>query len=173
MSVAAAIVLWFQGRVWWCMAGDLLPWSFDIWSTHNSQHLIDPYSFTHALHGVLEFWLLGLFFARLSLSWRYIIAIAVESVWEVVENSSYIIERYREETISLNYFGDSIPNSLADIAFCAAGFLVAYKLRFWKSLVLFLVTEAVLIVWIRDSFLINIVMLIYPLDAIRRWQMGG
>lgn len=172
MAVAAAILVW-QGRVWWCQAGDMVPWSWDIWTTHNSQHVIDPYLFTHILHGVLEFWLIGLVFRRVPLAWRLLIAVIIEATWEVAENSSFIIERYRTVTLSLDYFGDSIINSLTDIVACATGFTIAYKLKFWKSLALFLATEAVLIVWIRDSLLINIVMLIYPIEAIKAWQMAG
>ena len=171
--VAAVIALNIEGRVWWCRAGDYSPWSWDIWSTHNSQHIVDPYSFTHVLHGILEFWLIGLVFARLPLAWRLFIAIVIESAWEVAENSNYIIQRYREETISLDYFGDSIINSVADIICCATGFVIAHKLRFWRSLALFLATEAILIVWIRDSLVINIIMLIYPIEAIKHWQMGS
>ena len=171
--VVSTVLLVWQGRVWWCQAGDYSPWAWNIWSTHNSQHIIDPYAFTHVLHGVLEFWLIGLVFRRMPLSWRLFIAVLIESTWEVAENSSYIIERYRTVTLSLDYFGDSIINSLADIFCCATGFAIAYKLKFWKSLALFLATEAILIVWIRDSLLINIVMLIYPIEALKAWQMGG
>lgn len=171
--VVSTVLLVWQGRVWWCQAGDYSPWAWNIWTTHNSQHIIDPYAFTHVLHGVLEFWLIGLVFRRMPLSWRLFIAVLIESTWEVAENSSYIIERYRTVTLSLDYFGDSIINSLADIFCCATGFAIAYKLKFWKSLALFLATEAILIVWIRDSLLINIVMLLYPIEALKVWQMGG
>lgn len=169
--LAAMLTLWFEGRVWWCQAGDKSLWVWDIWSTHNSQHLIDPYSFTHVLHGILEFWLLGLIFRKVPLVWRLLIAVMIEGAWEIAENSSYVINRYREVTISLDYFGDSVINSISDILCCATGFLIGYKLRFWRSLILFLATEAVLIFWIRDSLLINIIMLLYPIDAIKAWQM--
>lgn len=170
--VAAVVILRFQGRVWWCQAGDITPWSWNIWSTHNSQHIIDPYSFTHVLHGVLEFWLIGLVFRRMPLVWRLALAVLIESSWEVAENSAAVIERYRSATISLDYFGDSIINSIADIACCSLGFLIAYKLRFWRSLALFVITEILLIVFIRDSLIINIIMLLFPIEAIRSWQMG-
>ncbi len=169
--LVAMLTLWFEGRVWWCQAGDKSLWVWDIWSTHNSQHLIDPYSFTHVLHGILEFWLLGLIFRKVPLVWRLLIAVMIEGAWEIAENSSYVINRYREVTISLDYFGDSVINSISDILCCATGFLIGYKLRFWRSLILFLATEAVLIFWIRDSLLINIIMLLYPIDAIKAWQM--
>jgi hypothetical protein len=169
----AAVTEYLQGRVVWCRAGDVVPWSWDIWSTHNSQHLIDPYSFTHILHGVVEFWVLSLLFRRVPVIWRLVMAVAIEGSWEIIENTSYVINRYREATISLDYFGDSIINSLSDITCCGIGFLIGYKLRFWWSLALFVFTEALLITTIHDSLLINVIMLIYPLDAIRQWQMGG
>ena len=171
--VAISIVLLnLQGRVWWCQSGDYLPWAWNIWSSHNSQHVLDPYTFTHILHGVIEFWLIGLIFRKMPLAWRLVLAIVIESSWEVAENSSYIINRYREETISLDYFGDSIINSLADITACVFGFIVAYKIRFWKSLGFFVLTELILLLTIRDSLIINIIMLIYPLEAIKLWQIG-
>ena len=173
LFIASAILLYLQGRVWWCEAGDYSPWSWDIWTTHNSQHILDPYAFTHVLHGVLEFWLIGLVFRKMPIAWRLALAVAIESIWEIAENSAFIIERYRTVTLSLDYFGDSIINSLADIICCAVGFAIAYKLKFWRSLVLFLATELILIFWIRDSLIINIIMLIYPIEALKVWQMGG
>jgi hypothetical protein len=172
IAIAAIVVLNFQGRVWWCQAGDYTPWSWDIWTSHNSQHILDPYTFTHILHGVLEYWLIGLVFWKVPLKWRFVIGILIESSWEVAENTSYIINRYREETVSLDYFGDSIINSLADIASCALGFLIAHKIRFWKSLGFFLLTELILILTIRDSLIINLIMLLYPVEAIKLWQIG-
>jgi hypothetical protein len=169
----AALILWGQGRVWWCQAGDYLPWSWTVNSAHNSQHLIDPYSFTHILHGIVEFWLLSLIFKRVPLAWRLLIAVGIEASWEVIENSSYIIERYRAATISLNYYGDSIINSISDIFGCATGFALGYKLKFWKSLALFIATELILIFTIHDSLIINLIMLIHPVEAIKAWQMSG
>lgn len=173
VMAAAITTLWAMGRVWWCEAGDLVPWSWDIWSRHNSQHLIDPYLFTHILHGVFEFWILGLIFPKMPLAWRLVIAIAIESAWEVGENTDTVIQRYREATLSLDYYGDSILNSLADIIACAGGFMIAYRLKFWRSLALFLLTELALVVTIRDSLILNVIMLIYPVEAIKQWQMGG
>jgi hypothetical protein len=134
--------------------------------------VIDAYSFTHVLHGIIEFWLIGLLFPRIPLAWRFVFALSIEGAWEVVENTDYIINRYREATISLDYFGDSIVNSIADIGCCALGFTIGYKLRFWKSAVLFIATEAILMLTIRDSLVINLIMLIYPIDAIKAWQAG-
>src|SRR5690606_6133237 len=173
VALLAVAVLAMQGRVWWCQAGDYAPWAWDIWSAHTSQHIIDPYSFTHILYGVLEFWLIGLVFYRLPLGWRFAIAVLIESSWEVLENTNFIIQRYREATMSLDYFGDSIINSAADIGCCALGFWIAYKLRFWRSLALFVATEIALILTVRDSLIINLIMLVSPIEAIKAWQMAG
>jgi hypothetical protein len=169
----AGIVLIAMEQPIWCKEGDLSPWSWDIWTTHNSQHLVDPYAFTHVLHGILEFWLIGVVFYFLPLGWRFTLAILIESIWEVAENSPPIIERYRTATLSLDYFGDSVANSLADIVACALGFWIAFKIGFVRSLLLFLATEAILIAWIRDSLILNVIMLIYPIEAIKAWQMAG
>jgi hypothetical protein len=168
----AIVSLNLLGRVWWCEAGDAWPWSWEVWSKHNSQHLIDPYSFTHVLHGVLEFWLIGLVFYKVPMAWRFVIAIFIESSWEVLENTNYIINRYREATISLDYFGDSIANSIADIVCCGVGFWIAYKVRFWWSLLIFVAMEVILLFWIKDSLIVNLIMLIFPVDAIKQWQTG-
>ena len=170
--LTAIISLNVQGRVWWCDAGDAWPWSWQVNSRHNSQHVIDPYTFTHILHGILEFWLIGLVFRKVPLAWRFVIAIFIESSWEVVENTNYVINRYREATISLDYYGDSIINSLADIISCGIGFAIAYRVRLWWSAAIFFATEAVLLILIRDSLLLNILMLVWPLDGVKQWQMG-
>ena len=178
ISVAAAVVisvvlLKILGRVWWCRVGDLSPWSWEVWSAHNSQHVFDPYTFTHVLHGILFFWIASLIFPKVPLAWRLLMAISVECAWEVVENTDMVINRYREATISLDYYGDSIINSLADILSFAVGFWIAHKLRFWLSLAFFVLVETILLFWIRDSLILNIIMLLYPLDAIKKWQTGG
>jgi hypothetical protein len=167
-----AIQLHFQGRLWWCSCGYILLWAGDIWSADNSQHLFDPYTFTHILHGVVFFWLLAWLAPRLSVRWRFVIAISIESLWEIIENSAFIIDRYRTATAALGYNGDTIINSLSDILMCGLGFWLALYLGFRRSLVLFVVMEIVLLFWIRDSLTLNVLMLIYPLDAVRAWQMG-
>ncbi|HEX8747087.1 MAG TPA: DUF2585 family protein, partial [Pyrinomonadaceae bacterium] len=161
-----------QGRLWFCSCGYLLPWTGNAWSADNSQHFSDPYSFTHVLHGFIFCWLLWLLCPKWKLRWRLVVAISAEALWEVAENSSYVIERYRAATAALGYQGDTIVNSLGDILFCAVGFLAAERLGFRRSLVLFFLTEAVLLILIRDSLLLNILMLLYPVEAIKVWQTG-
>jgi hypothetical protein len=169
----AASQLRSQGRLWICACGYLLLWTGDIWSSDNSQHLFDPYGFTHVLHGFLFWWLLAWALPRLSILWRLALAVSLEALWEVLENSNFVIQRYREATMALGYEGDTVINSLGDILLCAAGFLIAQRLGWRRSLLLFALTEIVLLIWIRDGLLLNILMLIYPLDGIRAWQMGN
>lgn len=167
--------LHLQGRVWWCKLDSPFDiWSSDAWGTHNSQHLFDPYAFTHILHGFLYFWILSLIFRqKISLKWLLFIAVSAESAWEILENTNTVIERYRTATLALDYYGDSILNSSGDILACAAGFIVARKLGFWLSLAAFVIIEIILILWIHDSLLINIIMLIHPVEAIKNFQTNG
>ncbi len=171
--LVTALCLYSMGRGLWCPGGELSPWSWDVWSMHNSQHLVDPYSFTHMLHGVLVCALLGLVFRSRWPAARLLIAILFEALWEVFENTNFVIDSYRESTIALNYYGDSVLNSVADIGAFALGYTAAMGLSAWVSAVAFLGVEAVLLLPIRDSLSLNIVMLLHPIDAIKTWQMGG
>jgi Protein of unknown function (DUF2585) len=161
-----------EGRRWWCGFGDLLPWSSGIHNGHTSQHLIDPYSFTHILHGLLFYAFLRPVAGRLRWDVRLVLAVALECVWEVVENSGPVIGRYRRETIALGYDGDSVLNSLGDITSVVLGFLLAGRLPVRCSIALFLLVELALLVVYRDNLLLNLIMLTYPFEAIRSWQMG-
>jgi hypothetical protein len=161
-----------EGRVWWCACGRLTLWSGNVWSSHNSQHLVDPYAFTHVLHGVVFCGLLAWACPRLAAAWRLGVATSLEGLWEILENSNFIIQRYRETTMSLDYEGDSVGNVLGDIVCCGIGFWLARQLGLWRSIALFLATEGVLLLWIRDDLLLNVVMLIYPIESIKVWQMG-
>lgn len=169
---AAVVVLRGMGRTWWCACGSPVPWSWAVNSSHNSQHVIDPYSFTHVLHGLIFFTLLKLLIPKASSSARLLMAVLIESGWEILENSPLIIERYRAATISLNYYGDSIANSISDILACAIGFLLAGRLGWRLSFLFFLVVEISLLLTIRDSLTLNVIMLLHPSDAIKNWQMG-
>ena len=141
-------------------------------SPHTSQHVFDAYSFTHILHGVIYYGLLSRLAPRLSLAWRLWVAVTLAAVWEVIENTNFVIERYRNVTASLGYRGDTIANSLGDILSCAIGFLLAKRLGLWGSVALFVLIEATLLLWIRDSLVLELVMLLCPIKAIREWQMG-
>lgn len=165
-------LLHHQGRIPWCACGHWNIWAGDIWSAHNSQHVFDPYSFTHILHGVLFWCMLSWLWPRMPLAWRLTITVFLEALWEMSENSQFIIQRYREATISLGYNGDSIINSLADIVCCCIGFALAQYLGWRRSLILFFVMELILLLWIRDNLTLNILMLTHPIEAIKTWQMA-
>ncbi|HUS12811.1 MAG TPA: DUF2585 family protein [Pyrinomonadaceae bacterium] len=172
--VAAAILLRAEGRSWICACGSVQFWSGQICSANNSQHFLDPYSFTHVQHGFLFLWLIAwLLGRRLNGSWQLVLAIAVESFWEVFENTNFIIDRYRSQTAALGYNGDTVINSFGDILCCLIGFIIARRLGWRRSFIAFGFFELLLIVWIKDSLLLEILMLIIPIDAIRAWQMCG
>lgn len=168
-----ALVLRLLGRVFWCECGSPIPWAWDINSRHNSQHLIDPYFFTHILHGFMFYAPIYWFGWPRSLQNRFWAAVLIEAAWEVMENSPIIIDRYREVTISLGYYGDSIANSMIDILACAAGYWLAARLKVWQSLAVFFGTELLLAILIRDGLLLNILMLLVPVDAVLQWQQGA
>lgn len=169
--VATAFLLHIEGRLWICSCGKFLIWAGKVCSSDNSQHLLDPYAFTHVLHGFLFFWLIVWLLPRLKPIWQLTLAIAVEASWEVFENTNFIIERYRAETAALGYQGDTVVNSFGDIVCCVVGFWIARRLGLRRSLVVFAAMELILTIWIRDSLLLEILMLIFPIDAIRAWQM--
>ena len=169
--IATAMLLRFEGRLWICACGSLKIWSGQVCSANNSQHFLDPYSFTHLLHGFLFFWLIALLLRRLSSGWQLALAVAVEACWEVFENTNFIIDRYRSATAALGYNGDTVVNSFGDILCCLVGFVIARRLGLRRSLIVFAVLEVVMIFWIRDSLLLEIVMLVFPVDAIKALQM--
>jgi len=150
----------------------MLLWTSDAWSADTSQHWFDPYSFTHILHGFGFCGLLALLVPKLLPAWRFVSALVLESVWEILENTNTIIDRYREATAALGYQGDTVVNSLGDIVACAVGFWVARQLGWVRSIIVFVVLEAALLIWIRDSLLLEVLMLIYPVESIRQWQLG-
>jgi hypothetical protein len=172
MLLVTAVQLRMQGRLWIAASGKILPWVSDTFSAENSQHVLDPYSFSHLQHGLFFFFLLLPLFPRLTWSWRFFLSATLEAGWEVLENSAFIIERYRNETAAFGYTGDSILNSMSDVACCSAGFALAYLLGAKRTLVLFFLIEAAMIASIKDSLLLNVIMLIHPFQAIKDWQLG-
>lgn len=165
------VLLRAEGRMFICTCGQFAVWTSDTCSSNTSQQLLDPYSFTHVLHGFLFFWLIALLFRRMNSSWQICLALLLEGAWEVFENTRFVIDKYRTETAALGYTGDTIVNSLGDLMCALVGFTIARQLGLRRSLIVFVVVEVVLLVWIRDSLLLQILMLVRPVEAIKLWQM--
>lgn len=174
-AILGASVLWLLwiGRVPYCTCGYVKLWHGETMSSENSQHLSDWYTPSHLLHGILFYAGLWLVARRVSLGWRFAAATLVECAWEIVENSDAIIERYRAVTISLDYFGDSVLNSATDVLAMWAGFWLARAIPVWASLAIVVGFELLTAWVIRDGLALNVLMLVWPLDAVRAWQGGG
>jgi len=173
--LAMIVMLRYLGRMFLCSCGYFAIWTSDTCSSVTSQQLFDPYSFTHVLHGFLFFWLIALSatlsFRRMPLPSQIWTVFLLEAAWELFENTPFIINKYRSETAALGYEGDTIVNSLGDLSCAMAGFLLARKLGVRRSLIVFAVVELVLILWIHDSLILQILMLVWPVEAIKSWQM--
>ena len=171
--VLAAAIEFGMGRVPYCKCGYVKPWHGVVMSSENSQHLTDWYTPSHVIHGIAFYALLWLVARRVPVGTRFVIAIGIEAAWEVLENTPMIINRYREATIALDYYGDSVLNSMADIGAMAAGFWLAAAAPMTLSVGFVVVMELFVGYMIRDNLALNVIMLLYPLDAIKRWQGGG
>jgi len=171
--LATITVEWWMGRLPFGPDGRFGWFEADIWSAAQSQRVADPYSVTHLVHGFLFYGLLFLVARRQPVTIRLLLAITLEALWEILENSPIVIDRYRAVTIAQGYVGDSILNSVSDILMAAIGFLMAWRLRLVVSLALVVVAEVLMVYFYRDNLTLNIVMLLWPIDAIREWQMAG
>lgn len=168
----AALILFAMGRNPICTCGTVKLWVGDPNTSDNSQHIADWYTLSHIIHGFLFYGLFWLVARGRPLGLRALLALAIEAGWEILENSPLIINRYREGTIALGYEGDSILNSVSDILFMLAGFLLASRLPMWATVMLAIVFELVALYAIRDNLTLNVIMLVHPLAGIKAWQSG-
>jgi uncharacterized membrane protein YiaA len=148
-------------------------WDGNVWGSENSQRVADAYSFSHLIHGMLFYGLLWLVARRLPAKYRFLAAVVIECVWEVFENSSFVINRYRDATIAQGYVGDSVLNSVSDIGMMMIGFCIARYSKIWATIVLIIVFELGCLFWIRDNLTLNILMLTYPIESVKVWQSEG
>ena len=174
VALAAALVELAMGRALVSKTGRLMLWAGEVHSAENSQQVFDWYSFSHVIHGLAFYgalWLIGRRW-NWTLGLRLMLAVAIEAAWEIFENTEFVVNRYRENTMALGYQGDTVFNSLGDILACALGFLLARQLGWRRAIAVFVLTEIVLLILIRDSLLLSVLMLIYPVDALKNWQAG-
>jgi hypothetical protein len=170
--IAAAAIEWLSGRPPICKCGIVRFWAGTVDGPENSQQIADWYSLSHVLHGLLFYGALRLVARRWSIGTRLVIATMCEAAWELMENSPFIIDRYRAATMAFGYSGDSILNSMSDIGWMILGFLIARRLPLWGSVALGLALELVALAAIRDNLTLNVLMLVHPIAAVRAWQAG-
>lgn len=167
----AGILLW-MGRTPICACGRIEFWYGALGTAEDSQHLLDWYSASHFIHGILFLGLLYFLFRKMSIYGYFFLAVCMEAGWEILENSSLIINRYRETTMATGYGGDSIINSLFDIVCMSLGFVFARYVPVWVAVLMVIFLEVLVAYFIRDNLFLNVIMLVYPIEAIRVWQSG-
>jgi hypothetical protein len=171
--VAQTLVLRLMGQSWICACGHVAFWYGNPTGPETSQHLLDWYTFTHAIHGFAFYFLLWLIAPRAPIALRLVLALGLEAAWEILENTPFIIERYRQSALARGYFGDSVVNSFVDTLAAMLGFILAHILPTWTSVAVVAAIEVFLAYNIRDNLTLNIIQLVHPRDFISRWQMGN
>ncbi len=170
LLLAQIVILYMMGRVPICECGYVKLFEPGVNTPGNSQHIADWYTPSHIIHGFLFYGLAWLLFRSKPLSFRLSLAVLVEAAWEILENSPIIIDRYRTATMALGYSGDSILNSAMDTVFMIVGFFFAARMPVWLTILIAIFFEIFTGWLIRDNLTLNVLMLVWPVDAIKEWQ---
>ncbi len=173
LVAAQVLVLYLLGQPWLCSCGYVKLWEGMIFSVGNSQHISDWYTFSHIIHGFVFYAVLTYFFPRVPMLWRLALALGLEVGWEIMENTPWVINQYREQALAAGYTGDSILNSLSDTLAMLAGFLLAWRLPVWLTVAFAIGMELFVGYAVHDNLALNILNFIYQFDAIVRWQSGA
>lgn len=170
LILATALVLYGMGHPLICKCGYVKLWQFQVVSSENYQQILDWYTPSHIIHGFLLYVLLWLLAPLASFGTRLILAILLEAGWEIAENTDYVIDRYREATVTLDYYGDSVLNSVSDILFMVVGLVLAARLPVWLTVVIAVAFEVFTGLMIRDGLALNVLMLLWPSEKVLQWQ---
>lgn len=163
-------VLYYLGQPIISRTGGIRLWCGDPQDKENSQHIADWYTFSHIIHGILFYWILGLVLPNSSLALRFLLSMILEIMWEIAENTPMVINRYRQSALANGYSGDSILNSVCDTLSMSFGFYLAKSLPLYFIVVYVVFTELLCAYKIRDNLTLNVIQLIHPMDSISRWQ---
>jgi hypothetical protein len=170
LFVAQIVILYLMGRIPICECGYIKLFEPGVNSPGNSQHLADWYTPSHIIHGFIFFWFAWLLFRQQSIGFKLAFAVLVEAAWEVLENTPIVIDHYRSATMAVGYTGDSILNSAMDTVWMVLGFYFALKMPIWVTVTVAIIFEVFTGWLIRDNLTLNVLMLVFPIEAIKTWQ---
>ncbi len=170
LILGQALVLHLFGQPLFCACGVFKLWEGDVFSAGNSQQLSDWYSFSHVIHGFLFYFFTWILFPKVPALQRLLLAVGLEMTWEILENTPWIINKYREQALAQGYAGDSIINSVSDLLMMLFGFVLAWRFPVWSIIVLALGFELFTGWAIHDNLTLNILNFIHHFEFISEWQ---